>query len=108
MIVTWALPERSNGIILEYKILSYRVHPPQSAPDETVTTDTSVLNATISGLQPYTSYEIRIQAFTVWGNSVGPGKIVTTAESGILKCFNVVLFLVRRRRFCLGDNFLPR
>ena len=97
MIVTWALPERPNGVISKYKILSYRVHPPESAPIEAVITDTSVLNATISGLQPYTTYEIRIQAFTNGGNSVGPGKNVTTEESGILKCFNIVLFLVCRR-----------
>lgn len=91
--VTWASPERPNGVISEYRILSYRVHPPQSAPGETVIKDTGVLNATISGLQPYTTYEIRIQASTVGGSSVGPGKNVTTEESGIFQ-YLLNLFLV--------------
>lgn len=84
--VVWTPPGRPNGVISEYGILSYRVHPPQSTPDETVITDTSVLNTTITALQPYTTYEIRIQAFTVGGSAVGPGKNVTTQESGILFC----------------------
>ena len=90
MRVVWTPPERPNGVISEYRILSYRVHPPQSTPDESVITDISVLNATITALQPYTTYEIRIQAFTVGGNAVGPGKNVTTEESGILICSFVI------------------
>ena len=89
VIVTWSLPERPNGVITEYRILSYRVNPPGTPAVETVITDTSVLNATISGLQPYTTYDIRIQASTVGGSSVGPAKNVTTEESGIF-CFSVL------------------
>ena len=84
--VIWAPPERPNGVINEYRILAYRVDTPGATPDETVIVDTSVFNGTISGLQAYTIYEIRIQAFTVGGSSVGPGKNVTTEESGILFC----------------------
>lgn len=84
MSVTWAPPERPNGVITEYRIVAYRVDPPRAAAEETVVTDTSILNATVSGLQPYTTYEIRIQASTVGGTSEGPGKNVTTEESGIL------------------------
>ena len=86
MRVAWTPPERPNGVISEYRVLSYRVNPPQSTPDETVITDINVLNATITALQPYTTYEIRIQASTVGGSAVGPGKNVTTEESGILFC----------------------
>ena len=90
VIVAWVPPQRPNGVLTEYRILSYRVHPPQAVPGETVVSDTTVLNTTISGLQPYTTYEIKIQAFTVGGSSVGPGGNVTTEESGIL---NWIIFL---------------
>lgn len=82
--VTWAPPARPNGVLTEYRILSYRVHPRQAVPAEKVVSDIGVLNTTVSGLQPYTIYEIKIQAFTAGGSSVGPGKNVTTEESGIL------------------------
>lgn len=106
--VTWASPERPNGVISEYRILSYRVHPPQSAPGETVIKDTGVLNATISGLQPYTTYEIRIQASTVGGSSVGPGKNVTTEESGIFQYLFNFIPCMCSERFCPNANFISR
>lgn len=84
MRVTWAPPARPNGVLTEYRILSYRVHPRQAVPAEKVVSDIGVLNTTVSGLQPYAIYEIKIQAFTAGGSSVGPGKNVTTEESGIL------------------------
>ena len=84
VMVTWAPPQRPNGVLTEYRILSYRVHPLQVVPGETVVSDISILNTTISGLQPYTTYEIKIQAFTVGRSSIGPDKNVTTDESGIL------------------------
>ena len=96
--VTWAPPQRPNGVLTEYRILSYRVHPPQAVPGETVVSDTSILNITISGLQPFTTYEIKIQAFTVGGSSVGPGNNVTTEESG-----NNLFF--RFAHFSYGSRF---
>ena len=84
VIVTWEPPQRPNGVLTEYRILSYRVHPPQAVPGETVVSDMNLLNTTITGLQPYTTNEIKIQAFTIGGSSIGPGKNVTTEESGIL------------------------
>lgn len=84
VIVTWAPPARPNGVLIEYRILSYRVHPTQAVPAEKVVSDTGVLNTTVSGLQPYSTYEIKIKAFTVGGSSVGPGRNVTTEESGSL------------------------
>lgn len=85
--MTWAPPQRPNGVLTEYRILSYRVHPPQAVPGETVVSDTSILNTTVSGLQPFTTYTMKIQAFTVGGSAVGPGKNVTTEESGIRDFF---------------------
>lgn len=64
-------------------MLSYRAQSPWALHGQSDLLGTDSLNATISGLQPYTTYEIKIQAFTIGGGNVGLGKNVTTEESGI-------------------------
>lgn len=83
MRVIWVPPQRPNGVLTGYRVLSYRAQAPRALHGQSDLLGTDDLNATISGLQPYTTYEIKIQAFTVEGGNVGLGKNVTTEESGI-------------------------
>ena len=83
MRVIWVPPQRPNGVLTGYRVLSYRSQSPRAPHGQSDLLGTDDLNATISGLQPYTTYEIKIQAFTVEGSNVGLGKNVTTEESGI-------------------------
>ena len=70
----WSKPTVENGVIRLYKI-EWRKRGESSQSDSN-TEDTTY---TISGLTPYTKYEIRVVAYTV---KEGPGnwKGVTTAE----------------------------
>ena len=83
MRVIWVPPQRPNGVLTGYRVLSYRAQAPRALHGQSDLLGTDDLNATISGLQPYTTYEIKIQAFTIEGGNVGLGKNVTTEESGI-------------------------
>ncbi|XP_065834466.1 receptor-type tyrosine-protein phosphatase delta-like [Oscarella lobularis] len=70
----WSKPTVENGVIQKYKI-EWRKKG-ESSQSNSSTEDTTY---TISGLTPYTKYEIRVVAYTV---KEGPGnwKGVTTAE----------------------------
>ena len=87
--VTWKPPQRPNGVLIEYKIVVFLVLHPERAPIETTVSDTSILNKIISGLSPFTDYEVRIRASTAGGTGEGPGTNVTTEESGTLMKWSV-------------------
>lgn len=78
--VTWRRPDRPNGLIIYYHIIAQK----RLDGTEVVTkvTDTETLNSIITGLIPYTGYDIKIAAFTRGGNAIGPAVNTTTKEAG--------------------------
>ena len=47
-----------------------------------VLNDVNVVNATLSGMEPFTWYDVRVAAFTNGGTGESPGVEVRTLESG--------------------------
>ncbi|XP_028396319.1 LOW QUALITY PROTEIN: usherin-like [Dendronephthya gigantea] len=79
--VTWQPPQVYRGVLRGYILRAYHVRNSSVRPVEMVLNDISVVNATLSGLEPYTWYDVRVAAFTNGGTGESPGKEVRTLES---------------------------
>jgi hypothetical protein len=79
--VTWKRPDRPNGLIIYYNIIAQKLFD-GSGKVVTKVTERESLNATITGLIPYTHYGVRIAAFTRGGNATGPAVNTTTKQAG--------------------------
>ena len=70
LLVSWQAPGAPNGIITKYQV-QYRpisTDPTTQYPVKSVTVAGNVLSTSVSGLQPYTRYQVRVTAV----NSAGP------------------------------------
>lgn len=83
MNVSWSPPETPNGVLTQYRILANDTSRTNSSLVVTTVTDTGVLSQILSGLRPFTTYEIKIAASTIGGSKVGPGQGIKTKEAGI-------------------------
>lgn len=73
--ITWDPPLQPNGIILNYTIV---------ADDNVVeTVEVGILMYNVTGLQPYSTYNISVIACNSAGCIDSPPAIVTTNEAGI-------------------------
>ena len=68
-----------------YIIRAYHVGNSSIHPVEMRFNEITVLNATLSGLEPYTLYDVKVAAFTNGGTGESPGTRVRTLESGKLR-----------------------
>lgn len=82
MEVTWSKPPSNaiNGKLLGYRVYYYSIKNPEKVFNRTVT-DPNERNATLRGLGKFTTYMIRVVAFTRKGEGVtSPAKGGTTLE----------------------------
>ena len=80
-ILTWKPPQLSGGLVLTYKLNAYD----QSGNGENVNSahfPASTLEATISGLKPWTSYTFTVTAYTLTGNIESGAVMNKTAAAG--------------------------
>lgn len=87
--VAWEPPLIYRGILRGYIIRAYSVANSSIYPVEMRLNDISTLNATLTGLEPYTQYDVRVAAITKGGTGESPGIRVFSQESGNLH-FNIV------------------
>ena len=80
--LSWQPPVRPNGVIVTYQV-EYRVSggDPTSPSTESVTVDGSVTSTSVSGLRPYTEYEIRLVARNLVGEVSSDWVSATTAQA---------------------------
>eukprot|EP00118_Oscarella_pearsei_P005184 m.23504 g.23504 ORF g.23504 m.23504 type:complete len:5054 (+) comp28492_c0_seq1:2267-17428(+) len=87
--VSWTYPSQSNGVILQYRLLFHSYHPQSSLGSSPTTAPTlatsivssSALQYTMSGLNPYTTYRVVLEASTSAGSSQGLAATFTTNEA---------------------------
>ncbi|XP_048258912.1 usherin-like [Haliotis rufescens] len=84
----WTPPSKPNGVITMYKILYKGVSadPTVQSPTNTLIVEATKTSTSISGLQPYTNYEIRLQAVNKAGSvtsGTAPVKTAQTSPSGL-------------------------
>ena len=77
LILSWSLPQKSqrNGMISGYE---YMCADLPGGPQQT-----SMLNATIMGLTPFTNYTCSVKAATINGTGPEATIVATTAEAGM-------------------------
>lgn len=80
--VSWSPPVIYNGILRGYVLQAYSVRNSSLSPVQKTINDPDVHDATFTGLDPYTLYDVRVVAFTNGGGSDSAGAMVTTLESG--------------------------
>ena len=78
--VTWQSPSAPNGVITEYRVRRRLFDNPPTEFIHHVTQDTSTLVFQNSGLEPFTRYEYRIEAFNQAGNSLSDFSDAITDE----------------------------
>ncbi len=89
--VTWTRPSVTRGLITSYDITALptsTVGLPSplgsvSVSSLVVSSPEMVLVATLSGLEPATTYEVTATAFTRGGASTGPPTKLSTGEAGM-------------------------
>jgi hypothetical protein len=82
MRVAWQPPQVYRGVLRGYIIRAYHGGNSSIDPVEMRFNEIRILNATLSGLEPYTWYDVRVAAFTNGGTGESPGTRVRTLESG--------------------------
>ena len=88
-LVAWQPPLIYRGVLRGYILRAYNVRNSSAHPVEMRFNEITVLNITLSGLEPYTSYNIRVAAFTNGGIGESPGTRARTLESGkLIKVLN--------------------
>ena len=88
--LTWQQPTTRNGLITRYDIMATPVStiglgsPLGSVAMEMVEVQEPemVLVATLTGLEPATTYSIFVTAYTTAGGGTGPATAIATLESG--------------------------
>ena len=81
--LSWKAPVKANGVILMYKVQYQAVStdPTMISPVRSVRVTSDVRDTSISGLQPYTAYEVRIVAVNIAGSVTSSWTRTTTAEA---------------------------
>ena len=80
--VTWSQPAISGGLLTKYQIHAIPVLSGSPIPKTADVTDVSLKTYNLTSLDPYTTYNISVKAFTVGGSSEsGPVQIVTLEAS---------------------------
>ena len=74
--------EKAHGTIQHY-IVEFRLHGKEKKGNWTKTTTTK-LTKTLTGLKPYTTYDVRVAAKTVDRGPYSDVRNFTTAEGGVL------------------------
>lgn len=67
-----------------YILRAYPVWNSSIRPVEMGINEITIFNSTLSGLEPYTLYDVRVAAFTNGGTGESPGARTRTLESGTL------------------------
>ncbi len=88
--VTWSRPNVTSGLITSYDITAVPVSTvglttplgSVSVVSLVVSVPDMVLTATLSGLEPATSYELTSTAYTRGGGNSSPPTTASTQESG--------------------------
>lgn len=78
--VEWQPPSRPNGIISQYRIRRRLFNNPPTEFVHFFTFDTSVMVFQNSGLEPYTRYEYRVEAFNQAGSTLSEFSDARTEE----------------------------
>ena len=73
--ITWSSPQTPNGVLVSYEV---NVISPVSI---NITHEPNILSTTVSSLEPYVEYTIRIQACTIVGCVVSSSDTVRTLQS---------------------------
>ena len=92
MYVAWQPPQVYRGVLRGYIVRAYDDSNSSVSPVELKFNEMDIFNATLDGLQPYTTYDVRIAAFTDGGTGESPGTSVRTLESGKFQVLRI-LFL---------------
>ena len=81
--VQWVHPANPNGEISKYKIMYKKTEADPTIQDNTqsVIVNGSIIETSISGLQPYSDYQLRLQAFNPAGNVTSTWTSFKTGES---------------------------
>ena len=80
--VTWSQPAISGGLLTKYQIHAIPVLAGSPIPKKADVTDVSLKTYNLTSLNPYTTYNVSVKAFTVGGSSEsGPVQIVTLEAS---------------------------
>lgn len=81
--VQWVQPAKPNGEINKYKIMYKKSQTDPTLQDNTqsVVVKGTVTETSVSGLQPYSDYQLRLQAFNPAGNVTSTWTSFKTGES---------------------------
>ena len=82
--VAWQPPLIYRGVLRGYVLRAYHARNSSIHPVEMRFNEITVLNTTLTGLEPFTWYDVRVAAFTNGGTGESPGTRVRTLESGKL------------------------
>ena len=92
--IVWNVPSEPNGILLQYRVFQ------RELPDEgdgmlVATVDADTLMVVIADLEPFTSYEFRVESYTEPGGTSSDWSEGRTQEAGILigiLLYNIALY----------------
>lgn len=82
VIITWSVPGKPNGVILDYTIYKSLLNQPFTSLATVSASSPLIYND--SNIEPYTQYQYYIEATNTAGSTSGDPETVTTAEAGKL------------------------